>query len=1144
LQTGHVRRLVPPPKLHHDLIDAAAKVGALEVRLGYVFKNRATCIEALKVTGDAYPIYHDGVVYDYTRNNRLALLGDRVLSLVVCEMWFETDHSTKEHSDMSSETVSRNALAVNACDIGLHKSMLTQDTSNSMHTNKDNLAETFEAVLGAVYVDSNYDVQTVKALCRRLRLDEHRFLKTREEAIDEGEDQATNEENPRQITSSERLLEDAAVKLDGATQHFHSQASDKSTGVHSVHVEDVIEDVYPSKSGIQPQSHNIEKSIEGKELKMEIQVEKITSMTKDRRKSRSIAATRTLRTYKELREQGKDVSPFFIMTSIRNAIVKAHNLALQGAEDEVKQAIKAAKHPMPGKNLQMQALLKLAIRRKQKLILSLEEAEIQKIAHEQARRIVDRATSKFSGTRRIGVGEAENEALQQEADEQAQSLYSAHGLAPTAKEVVQETDADKVEKGNKASKGFFSGLLQIGISEAHDKTSREVEDKISREVEHKASRDAEDKARQKSEDKARRIAEDRARQTAVNKVRKEAEERPRQKVEEKASKGFSRTRRIQIGEAEDKESREAEDELRREAEEKSGKEAEEKSGKEAEEKSGKEAEEKSGKEAEENSGKEVGENARKEAGENARKEAGENARKEVVTKAQKEAEEKARERKEVKDKMRKEAEAEAKARKEAKDKIQKEAEAEVEAKARKEAEEKAHQGMEAEVKANARMEAESKAIHRAKAYGEALKQIGGSRKKAELEGEARKIEIEQKRALGLLVAREDSTAQAPAVEPASQKEERPREPVHANLPASKQSVEELESDISESHLETWASASAFDTASSQMLTVRHVPREQRSEDAPNNDTQLAAIATSNIVDISDSSIRGQDVLKPSNEIARPQVSVDRVSAAQKQRKTRRAGLSLEKLKRDSDGWRKYIDHIKRIVRIRIMNQEVWGTDYTAASKKVAGCMHRCTIYRDDSRVCETAVADISSEISRRKARGGLLQGSRSVGPSTQAPEEQRFGLSSEGTYIFKQEHPAHAEKSGIPETSASVDQQMRLSEDTWTTPTPSPAEQAHEQGKEPTSLQPEAPHPTIETLEDTLLQERVVQDKQHISLLPVLPTLDQVSVSKDNGVDPWSLPRPPHLGPQPESIVGIHLGSVSPSDAGVIRRVRARRTVF
>jgi dsRNA-specific ribonuclease len=909
LQPGHWRRLVPPPQCHHDLIDAAAKVGALEVRLGYTFNNRATCIEALKNTGDHCPIYHDGIIYDYKRNNRLALLGDRVLSLVVCEMWFETEHSTKDHSVMSMETVSRDALAVNAYDLGLHKSMLIPDSYNVTHKNKDRLAETFEAVLGAVYVDSNYNVQTVKALIRRFRLDDHRFLKTREEAIREGEDQATDEQTPQQIVLSESPVKDAAVKKDSATQHLQSQAPEKSTSVHGIHVKGVIEDVYPSKSGVQPQSHYIEKSIEGQELRTEIQIDKITSMTKSSRRPRAIAAIVTLRTYKELMDQGKNVSSFKIFKSIRDAIGEAHVLAKQEAEDEVKQAAKAAANPIPGKDKKLQALLRLALRRKERILADLEE-----------------------------------EALRRAADEKARSILSAHGLAPTAKAIVQETNAVQVEEEKKASK------------EAEDKARKEVEDKARKEVEDKARKEVEDKARKEVEDKAR---------------------------------------------------------------------------------------------------------------------------KEVEDKARKEAEDKARKRKEVK--------------------------------ARKEAE--------------AKMTHEAGAIEatlRAEAYEEALKQVGGSSKKAELEGETRETEMEEERALGLLVIKEDDIAEAPAIESTSKKEKCPREPVHFDLPASKQSVEELESDISESHLKAWASAGDLDTASPQMLIVRRVQSGEHPE-----------AAISNCMGIVDTSASRQDVLETSNNIARPQLSTFDRFVKQKPTDLQHLEVLSAQAERHVDSWRRVTNVVARAVSKRIDKHKRQTTNRSLVSRIVA----RSSSISYWIACCKNVLEVQVYRIRRRKRRNlAKLQALKRAVPTTQTSEEQRSDLV-EGKAISEQEDSAGPDESGIQETSASVEQQMRLWDDTSTAPTPSSAEEAHDEEMEPTSLQTaesEFPYSTIKILEDTLLQERVAQDKQLTSPLLVLPTHDQVSASEDTGLGPLSFPVPPNSGPQPESFVKIHF--TAPPRNGVVGR--------
>ena len=83
------------PLLHHDLVTAAVKIGHIEERIGYCFENKYICMEAMKNTGPRFLIHHQGVVVELDTNKRLALLGDRALSLALCEIWY---HSGNERS--------------------------------------------------------------------------------------------------------------------------------------------------------------------------------------------------------------------------------------------------------------------------------------------------------------------------------------------------------------------------------------------------------------------------------------------------------------------------------------------------------------------------------------------------------------------------------------------------------------------------------------------------------------------------------------------------------------------------------------------------------------------------------------------------------------------------------------------------------------------------------------------------------------------------------------------------------------------------------------------------------------------------------------------------------------------------------------
>ncbi|RAR07077.1 hypothetical protein DDE82_003019 [Stemphylium lycopersici] len=162
-----------PPIIYHDLLLAAAKVGRVEDRIKYTFRDKMTCIEALKITSSVTPLYFKGVVQKVDKNNRLALLGDRALSLALCDIWFHTGNSTGEYGIMFQTTETRAALYAKAHELGIHKEVLLYE--NPTPTN-DQVAETFEAIIGAIYLDCGNNIDVIKRVIAGIDLDTHRFL--------------------------------------------------------------------------------------------------------------------------------------------------------------------------------------------------------------------------------------------------------------------------------------------------------------------------------------------------------------------------------------------------------------------------------------------------------------------------------------------------------------------------------------------------------------------------------------------------------------------------------------------------------------------------------------------------------------------------------------------------------------------------------------------------------------------------------------------------------------------------------------------------------------------------------------------------------------------------------------------------------
>jgi dsRNA-specific ribonuclease len=322
LLRGQFRIKALPPKYHHNLLDAAATVASLEMRLGYTFKDRLTCIEALKTTGEFTPLYCDGTVYKVDRNNRLALLGDRVLSLVVCEMWFQTGHSTKEYNEMSVATVSRWALADAGRSIGLSKAMLT---TSGMPPGRNPIAETFEAILGAIYVDSNYSVDTVKAIIKKLNLGDHQFLKTREQLKAEEEVQmAANVATQQTTTSDDPILETSHQP----SQELVPQPFGNTAKVHEAQVPDFIADEYASKTIVLPESYSEPDAFVPKILdpsQYELETKRLLDIAEAGSPAKKEAALKILDTCSELRKQGDLTSPVDMYRELRQQMGAEHD---------------------------------------------------------------------------------------------------------------------------------------------------------------------------------------------------------------------------------------------------------------------------------------------------------------------------------------------------------------------------------------------------------------------------------------------------------------------------------------------------------------------------------------------------------------------------------------------------------------------------------------------------------------------------------------------------------------------------------------------------------------------------------------------------------------------------------------------------
>lgn len=133
-----------------------ARLEALELRLGYRFKNRALLSEAL-----THASALDGKRDGRNSYDRLEFLGDRVLGLVVAERLL----AARAHDDEGDLAPRLNALvnrhacaaAARAADLGAAVVLSPAEAAQGGRGKEAILADLCESVIGALYLDDGMD---------------------------------------------------------------------------------------------------------------------------------------------------------------------------------------------------------------------------------------------------------------------------------------------------------------------------------------------------------------------------------------------------------------------------------------------------------------------------------------------------------------------------------------------------------------------------------------------------------------------------------------------------------------------------------------------------------------------------------------------------------------------------------------------------------------------------------------------------------------------------------------------------------------------------------------------------------------------------------------------------------------------------
>lgn len=132
-------------------------VEKVEASIGYHFNDPQLLFKSLKHRSYSQTV--DGNIS--LSNERLEFLGDSVLNMVVSTYLFNLypDYMEGDLTKIKSNLVSKKSAAVAARNISLERFVLLNDSEENAggRTRTSIAADTFEAVIGAVFIDGGYD---------------------------------------------------------------------------------------------------------------------------------------------------------------------------------------------------------------------------------------------------------------------------------------------------------------------------------------------------------------------------------------------------------------------------------------------------------------------------------------------------------------------------------------------------------------------------------------------------------------------------------------------------------------------------------------------------------------------------------------------------------------------------------------------------------------------------------------------------------------------------------------------------------------------------------------------------------------------------------------------------------------------------
>lgn len=150
-------------------------LAALEEAIGYSIQDRRYFAQAL--THRSYLQVAD--IESLHSNERLEFLGDSILNMLIGEFLFRhyTDVQEGELTKLRSRLVNGKALIVAAHEVRLEEFVLLNTSAEQalQKGNRSILADAFEAIIAAIYLDSGMSLESVKSFLTRTLLKPETF---------------------------------------------------------------------------------------------------------------------------------------------------------------------------------------------------------------------------------------------------------------------------------------------------------------------------------------------------------------------------------------------------------------------------------------------------------------------------------------------------------------------------------------------------------------------------------------------------------------------------------------------------------------------------------------------------------------------------------------------------------------------------------------------------------------------------------------------------------------------------------------------------------------------------------------------------------------------------------------------------------